>query len=374
MKKALLLFAALCIATTGFAQLPFATLTHNDSVRVFHGIYALQQAHAAAVNGDVINLSSGVFDAVHITKAVTIRGAGMFADNATGRQSTSIRNGFTVAVTDTVNRLELIGLYFISGAGMTIYKAYHPQFIKCRFQTVNATNRNNQQTTDITYNATFINCIVQRWYSNYNSSSWSAHATQFYNSVVLNYDNDQEPGVQIVNSIVHISNSASALNNKTILNSILYNNNENNGYLNGYTVFNSIGINDYRYNSNYQYSRTYFDLTNMSGHYLYNYPSNTSGTWTNPFSMVFQTFRGTYSDGMSMALNDNIATTILGEDSTQVGIYGGYYPWDPSVSNPLIGHCTAARRTDAQGMLQVDIEIINNDEEEPEGDTPSDFD
>jgi hypothetical protein len=377
MKKALLLFSALCIATLSFAQLPFATLTHNDSVRVFHGIYALQQAHAAAVNGDVINLSSGVFDAVNITKAVTIRGAGMFADNATGRQSTSIRNGFTVAVTDTVNRLELIGLYFISGANMTIYKAYHPQFIKCRFQTVHATNRNNQETTDITYNATFINCIVQQWYSNHwnNYANWSAHATQFYNSVVLNYSHEQEPGVQIVNSIVNISNSASALNNKTILNSILYNSNSyNDGSLNGYTVFNSIGINDYRYNSNYQYSRTYFDLTNMSGHYLYNYPSNTSGTWTNPFSMVFQTFRGTYSDGMSMALNDNIATSILGEDSTQVGIYGGYYPWDPSVSNPLIGHCTAARRTDAQGMLQVDIEIINNDEEEPEGDTPSDFD
>lgn len=373
MKKALLLFAALCIATTGFAQLPFATLTHNDSVRVFHGIYALQQAHAAAVNGDVINLSSGVFDAVNITKAVTIRGAGMFADNATGRQSTSIRNAFTVAVTDTVNRLELIGLYFISGANMTIYKAYHPQFIKCRFQTVHATYRNNQQTTDITYNATFINCIVQQWYSNNNSSSWSAHATQFYNSVVLNFDNNQEPGVQIVNSIVHISNSASALNNKTILNSILYYyNGGNSGSLNGYTVFNSIGINDYRYTSDYQYSSTYFDLTNMSGHYLYNFPS--TSTWTNPFSMVFQTFRGTYSDGMSMALNDNIANTILGEDSTQVGIYGGYYPWDPSVSNPLIGHCTAARRTDAQGMLQVDIEIINNDEEEQEGDTPSDFD
>lgn len=359
MKKALLLFSALCIATLGFAQLPFATLTHNDSVRVFHGIYALQQAHAAAVNGDVINLSSGVFDAVNITKAVTIRGAGMFADNATGRQSTSIRNGFTVAVTDTVNRLELIGLYFISGAGMTIYKAYHPQFIKCRFQTVHANNRNNQETTDITYNATFINCIVQEWYSNYwnNGANWSAHATQFYNSVVLNYSYEQEPGVQIVNSIVNISTSASALNNKTILNSILYCNCYY-GSLNGYTVFNSIGINTFS-------GRNYFDMTNMSGHYLHNYTS---------YAQVFQTFRGTYSDGMSMALNDNIATSILGEDSTQVGIYGGYYPWDPSVSNPLIGHCTAARRTDAQGMLQVDIEIINNDEEEQEGDTPSDFD
>lgn len=354
MKKALLLLTALCIATLGFAQLPFATLTHNDSVRVFHGISALQQAHAAAVNGDVINLSSGVFDAVNITKAVTIRGAGMFADNATGRQNTSIRNAFTVAVTDTVNRLELIGLYFISGASMTIYKAYHPQFIKCRFQNVSATNRNGQQTTDITYNANFINCIVNHWQSSTwnNNSSWSAHATQFYNSVILGYSHTDEPGVQIVNSIVKIDPDANNLNNKTILNSILYINSAyySNGSLNGYTVFNSIGINT---TSGGAYN--YFDLTNMSGHYLHNYGG---------FAQVFQTFRGTYSDGMSMALNDNIATTILGEDSTQVGIYGGYYPWDPSVSNPFIGHCTAARRTDEQGMLQVDIEIINNDDDD----------
>lgn len=368
MKKALLLLTALCIATLGFAQLPFATLTHNDSVRVFHGISALQQAHAAAVNGDVINLSSGVFDAVNITKAVTIRGAGMFADNATGRQNTSIRNAFTVAVTDTVNRLELIGLYFISGASMTIYKAYHPQFIKCRFQNVTATYRNGQQTTDITYNANFINCIVQQWQPTpwNNNSSWATNATQFYNSVILSYQYTYEPDVQIVNSIVNIPHDANSLNNKIILNSILYSNHlSNSGSLNGYTVFNSIGINYYRYYGNSgSYFNTYFDLTNMSGHYLYNYPSNTAGTSTNPFSMVFQTFRGTYSDGMSMALNDNIATTILGEDSTQVGIYGGYYPWDPSVSNPFIGHCTAARRTDEQGMLQVDIEIINNDDDD----------
>lgn len=355
MKKTLFLIAALCIANMGLAQLPFATLTHNDSVRVFHGIYALQQAHAAAVNGDVINLSSGVFDAVNITKAVTIRGTGMFADSATGRQITSIRNSFTVAVTDTVNRLELIGLFFISGANMTIYKAYHPQFIKCRFQQVNAGYRNDNQTTDITYNARFINCIVQRWSSQNwdNCSSWSAQSTQFFNSVILGFNADaytsREPGMQIVNSIAQISLEAIVLNNKTILNSILFWNTYSNGSLNGYTSDNCIGINTYYGNS------AYFDLTNMSGHNLHNYSN---------FAHVFQTFRGTYSDGMSMALNDDIATTILGDDSTQVGIYGGYYPWDPAVNNPFIGHCTAARHTDGQGMLEVDIEIINNDDDD----------
>ena len=70
----------------------------------------------------------------------------------------------------------------------------------------------------------------------------------------------------------------------------------------------------------------------------------------------------TYTDGMSMALVDSIATTILGDDGTQVGIYGGPYPFDFMVTNPQIGNCTAARRTNAQGKLEVDIEVINDND------------
>lgn len=363
MKKALLLFATLCMAAIGFAQQPFATLTHNDTIRVFHGRYALQQAHAAAAHGDVINLSSGAFEAVNITKAVTIRGAGMFNDPATGRVSTVIRNAFTVEITDTAHRLTLMGLYFISGADMTLYRAWHPQFVKCRFQTVNPYYHSNASlATDRTTSAQFINCIVGYWTnSSWNSyQNWSATGTGFYNSVILDQGNHRSPDI-LVNCIARQSLATDDLNSKTILNSILYSGNFS-GSTNGYTSFHTIGINTW---SGY----VYFDMTNMGTHNLHNYSS---------YAQVFQTFRGTYQDGMSMALNDNIATTILGDDSTQVGIYGGQFPWDPSVSNPLIGHCSAARRTDAQGMLQVDIEILNpdttnNDDTSDDGDM-SDFD
>lgn len=380
MKKALLLCATLCMSAIGFAQQPFATLTHNDSVRVFYGRYALQQAHAAAAHGDVINLSSGSFEAVNLTKAVTIRGAGMFNDPATGRINTVIRNSFNIEITDTAHRLTLMGLYFISGADMTLYRAWHPQFVKCRFQTVqpyyhSEASRANDRTTS----AQFINCIVGRWY-NYpwnNFQNWQATGTGFYNSVILEmHDYAPRSPDMLVNCIAKQDNSTDNLNAKTILNSILYCVNSSSPSTNGYTSFYTIGINHWRYAPNYNYDARYFDLTNMGPHNLHNYPS--SSTSTNPFSLVFQTFRGTYSDGMSMALNDNIATTILGDDSTQVGIYGGQFPWDPSVSNPLIGHCSAARRTDAQGMLQVDIEILNpdtttNDDTSDDGDM-SDFD
>lgn len=365
MKKALLLCATLCMSAIGFAQQPFATLTHNDSVRVFYGRYALQQAHAAAAHGDVINLSSGSFEAVNLTKAVTIRGAGMFNDPATGRINTVIRNSFNIEITDTAHRLTLMGLYIMPGYTMTLYRAWHPQFVKCRFQEVSAYYHSDaSRDSDRTTSAHFINCIVGRWsnatWSNF--QNWQATRTGFYNSVILDMGGDARRSPDIlVNCIAYQDNSTDYLNSKTILNSILYCSGGN-GSTNGYTSFYTIGINHYRFMSGYEYNRSYFDLTNMGPHILHNYPS--SPTYTNPFSLVFQTFRGTYQDGMSMALNDSIASTILGDDSTQVGIYGGVYPWDPSVSNPLIGHCTAARRTDAQGMLQVDIEILNPDDDD----------
>lgn len=77
MKKILLSLIAFAITTVSFAQSNMvATLTHGDEISMFYGPYALQQAHAAAENGDVINLSGGAFQAVEITKALSIRGVG----------------------------------------------------------------------------------------------------------------------------------------------------------------------------------------------------------------------------------------------------------------------------------------------------------
>ena len=218
MKKTLLLFAALCIATLGFAKQPFATLTHNDSVRAFYGMNALQQAHAAAVDGDVINLSSGAFNAVNITKAVTIRGQGMFNDDSIGLIRTRIINSFTVEVPDTVNRLTLIGLIFDANINLRI--ANNPLFLKCRFQTVA-----HQTGTDYhTSNAVFINCIVGNWsnqsYTSSDSTYWYATGTTFYNSVILNQANMDSPDY-LVNCIAYQENSPGGLNNKTIMNSIV---------------------------------------------------------------------------------------------------------------------------------------------------------
>ena len=334
----------------GFAQLSYATLNHNDTMQVFTGMDALQRAHAAAVGGDMIILSSGVFNAVDITKAVSIRGAGMFNDTTRGLVNTLISGAFNIDIADSVNQLSLTGLIFNSTIYM--YKSYHPLFTKCRFQYVNPRWHNTStQETDRTTNPQFINCIIQSWQNSQwnNYSDWSATNPAFYNCIILGFSEARSPDM-MVNCDAWVSCHYAATNSKSILNCILFDNTYSSDITNNaYTSFNTLGLN---VNTRYG-NHDYFDLTNMESHHLYIFYS---------WSEVFQTFAGTYTDGMSMALVDSIAAICHGDDSTQVGIFGGPYPFDISVTNPMIGHCTAARRTNAEGKLEVDIEVINNNE------------
>ena len=54
-----------------------------------------------------------------------------------------------------------------------------------------------------------------------------------------------------------------------------------------------------------------------------------------------------------------VATTYLGSDGTQIGIYGGSMPFDPKILNPSIGHITVGGQTNDQGQLPVTIEVVN---------------
>lgn len=109
MKRTLVLtILALFGLSAAHAQQQFATLQHGDSISAYYGPSALEQAHSAAVAGDIIALSSGVFDATNITKAVIIRGAGMIMDTHSMTLPTIIRNNFYISVVNVnENRFHL---------------------------------------------------------------------------------------------------------------------------------------------------------------------------------------------------------------------------------------------------------------------------
>ena len=54
-----------------------ATLQHGTNIKAYYGPDALVEAHKGAVDGDIITLSAGEFNAGEISKAITIRGEGM---------------------------------------------------------------------------------------------------------------------------------------------------------------------------------------------------------------------------------------------------------------------------------------------------------
>lgn len=339
MKKALLLCLILMAATFGFAQQQLATLNHNDSITVYYGASALQQAHAAAVNGDIITLSPGTFDGEEITKAVTIRGAGMFPDTASRISNTVILDNLTININnDSLYHLTMEGIYF-SGEYIRYSTIYNPQFIKCYFRTIEYTGNRTM------LNSTFINCIINYFTNELFNNNICARNTIFVNSVILDNYHLYLGGTTLINCIARVN--LSIANNFSIQNSIVYDSYSNIvSSVNGYSSFNSIGINTH---NNYY---IYYNTTGLANHYLYNYGN---------FASVFKNFRGTYDEGITFELLDTVAATILGNDGTQVGIYGGTMPFDPRVSGLNIRRLNVGQRTTADGKLPVDIEVVSDE-------------
>lgn len=367
MKKLYLLLAAILIASTTFAQQQLATLNHNDSITVYYGTTALQQAYNASVDGDIITLSSGSFAAVNISKAVTIRGAGMYADSVARTAPTIITGDITIDHANGTLASHIIfeGVRFVEN--FFFENTNYPEFIKCEFQLISGKNMQQNGYDKYLSHATFINCVIKelqvvKRYPYYNYYTYSARTyirnSSFVNCALLsvyNYDQVNHLICPVSTGSVSANGTNNTFNNcivklhpaeahyYSINNSILYYNAADSS--SSSLAYNCIGINNDSTGSNY------FVSSILNGQNLKNY---------NIFSSVFKTFNGTYSSGgTTFELEDSIANSILGTDDTQVGIYGGAMPFDPYVRHPLVRRCNVASRSTADGKLAVDIEIVS---------------
>ena len=373
MKKALLLCLTLIAATFGFAQQQLATLNHNDSITVYYGVSALQQAYNASVNGDIITLSSGTFPAIYIDKAISIRGAGMYADTMVGTGPTTVTGDLTITYPSgtAANHIRLEGIRF---TGIIQYLAIsHPEFIKCEINTIHCGNYNSSSLDNMT-NATFINCVIKKLEIEFVDFFWGFYSRFIQNSTFINcaimdvyhfyggteYYRPETISVQSYGTEYYNLSSEGTHNNftnciirlhpeeaqyYTINNCILYFNATDS--TNPSAINNTIGINYSSTGSNY------FSSSVFNGQHLYNF---------NNFSSVFKTFSGNYITGVtSFELQDSIANNYLGNDGTQMGIYGGIMPFDPRVTGLNIRRWNVANRTTPDGKLAIDIEIVNED-------------
>lgn len=202
MKKLFVSLVALVVATMSYAQSNLvATLSHEGEISVFHGINSLQQAMAAADHGDIITLASGRYNAANITKAITLRGAGIEADDtSTGAARTEIVGGFKIEIPETDKHLTMEGIYNDSRIYI-VGTLNNAMLQKCRFREIfrqDANTKINSLTCihcKITesmglsdYNkasAKFINCIIKTPFNHQYGYGDDNGSLEFTNCIIL---------------------------------------------------------------------------------------------------------------------------------------------------------------------------------------------
>ena len=177
MKKLLSFFLVLVCAVSSFAQTSLmATLNHEGTISTFYGTVALRQAHAAAVSGDVITLSSGTFLSTDISKAVTIRGAGMDVTKAYDivSEPTVLGGDFNIKIpAEDTGRLTLEGFFHNGNIWFYEGQVKNALFLKSRFKSIYGSSSCKVQ------DLTVLNCRISD-----NIDLSGGNSAQFLNSVV----------------------------------------------------------------------------------------------------------------------------------------------------------------------------------------------
>lgn len=323
-----------------------ATLFHDGDIKTFYGTGALRSAHAAAVHGDVITLSSGSFTATDITKAVTLRGAGMEYDSISVIEPTIISGDFSIQIaSDSTlqnNNLVMEGIYHNADGTITVKGSLNnPQFVKCRLYEIKCSSSSTSY--GYMYYANFINCVIA-----YNVYYYLNSSGTFVNCYVSGVDyyitnSNTNNSCEFQNCVI-MDDYIKDIENSVFRNCFLYVSGSYSGYNNLNTTSSAYNCVGWAANSD----KIFFNQ------------SNTTNTLVSSLSDVFKTWTGSSLSNFKterLELTDAAKTKYLGSDGTQIGIYGGSIPFDPRPSNPQITKLNVASKSTADGKLSVDIEV-----------------
>ncbi len=356
--KKILLTVWLCVSLMHVYAQEVATLYHTaqDSTSIYYGMDAFKDAYKAAVDGDVITLSSGTFHSCDITKEITIRGAGMQADTVNNIAPTVLMGDFQVYSENKHPdyRLSMEGINHFATmdikANSVSRTLYDARFVKCRFRDVHT-----QYNSSIGYtyfrNVVFVQCRI------YNIDLLGS--ATFYNCIVNDVDqvrSKHSESFEMPFTSFNFSNCCvltldsyafkkSAVENSTFYNCVLVGNVPLSATN---TAFNCLA---YYYGS---------DSTKTMFSNLADYIDNHNLSF-NSVQAIFKTYTGdNLSDSENFELQDSIKTKYQGIDDTQVGIYGGVAPFTPEVSFPVVSTLKVAPKSDEGGKLKVEMQVGNS--------------
>lgn len=324
-------------ANAELSQSVVATLTHGSTITTFSGGNALKDAHNAAVDGDAIVLSPGTFNAVNITKAITLRGAGAAAISlpdspiAAGA-ATYITGDMSINIESTTHKLTIEGCQFNNN--VSFLKAPETSVFKTHFNKIARLSNN-------VVSIIFTHCRIT--FAGNETKNDLNQNTNLLNSAIA-YDSYFNPYIKATNCWISGKNSyqcfmqnGDVLADGLLKNCIIYQPYNNNGiYLTANcTAYYCIVINP----SSTGWIQDFFRHSNNGTNQI-----ETSN------SLV-------PSNNWPYVLTETAQTTYLGNDGTQVGIHGGALPFDPVPDNLLVTTCNIAPKTTADGKLSIEIKV-----------------
>ena len=298
-----------------------ATLDHQGQKSVFFGTNAINQANEAACDSDIITLSGGTFTSATLTKAVTLRGTGVYANEDAQLYPTVINGDIYLNIADTEHDLLIEGLK-ITGTLQTNRTITKAHIKRCIIQDVARDLRNaifencyikGAIYASNSFSATFLNCYVQ----SPNYSGYSGNRYDFFNCVIKS---------------MSTSTQYSHFRDCIFLNT---------GALNSTNVaFNCLATGTGA-------SNVFNNLNNGNQNY-----------YVEDITTIFKEYNGSnYSDNITFELTNEAARTYLSADGTQIGMYGGSCPFDFSIAALKLTKCVVSNRATADGKINVDIEV-----------------
>ncbi len=325
MKKlfSIALLAIFAFAINASAQSSLvATLNHEGEITVFYGADGFKKALNAAVHGDAITLSPGSFSSVNITKAVSIHGAGMTTDSVTYMEPTILTGNFDIEVPDaTSHRFLMEGIS--NNSNITLRRLNNGQLLKCRFYRIYA------PANDCVKNLSILHCRI----ASSLELTYDCSAT-LLNSIINNATGGHNARYSFTNCYVGTAHCDYSEYKNCVINHT-YSADKNHSAI--YSTYNNNIL-----------------ISDKDGAYLHTYNSQNNHVIK---SSAAGNLANEYADNETYTLPENVKKLIKGTDGTEVGIYGGSFPYDHTPSNPQITKFSVAKKSTADGKLNVVIEI-----------------
>ena len=340
-QKIFMLVASLCVAASTWAQdTPMVTLQNDTETKVFYGSDSFKDAMEVANHGDVVTLSSGIYNAPVITKAVAIFGAG--ANIATDSISTGLSqvNGDMYIRMDSLSGdpatgFYMEGLFFNDNKVWVDSPLKSASFVKCRFDNISFHKNDESNTNTISEMVYFYQCRIAK-----KLHVGDCNAMSIYNSVITILDGTTTASsMNILNSIVIISYST------------IYNTKFENCYFNVVAKSSSNGQ-----TSSFNSSCSVFNCASYNFTIFDNVVVKNNVWSASPLFFKGSEEYCTYKDTYTYELSDGAKSEYIGTDGNPIGLYGGTYSYNTIPSVPYVVKKNIATKSE-NGKLKVSIKV-----------------